>query len=74
MANLIINTEATLKRFSVAEIRVVAWCRDRDINRRYFYFVINNKIGKTRAAINAQKIKKELKKSGLLVMARGKKE
>ncbi len=67
--DVVIDTKATLQRFSDAEITVSDWCAARGFKRDRFYSVVNNSTMKYRTAIVAKKLFTALKKEGLLVLA-----
>ena len=64
-----IDTEATLERFSAAEIRVKEWCAARGFKRERFYLLVKNQTLKNRNAFIARRVLTALKKEGLLVLA-----
>ena len=70
--DICIDKDATLEKFTDAEITVLGWCTARGFKRDRFYHVINNTTLKRRDCIKAKKILKALKKEGLLVLQKTK--
>jgi len=69
-ADIKIDRDKALMRFTMAEIRVRDWCKARGFGKSRFYDVLAGNTLKYRTCLKAMRVVEALKREGLLVLAK----